>query len=139
MVVLWGRLAEQLAGSTQVKKEKTSVQVNISARHGTLDADMQSKIREKAEKLRRLFDRVSAITVTANLEHHESPSVELSISVERTDDFIATESASNVLAALDGAIRKIEQQLRRHKEKRRDHRAPGIRRSEPPAAEQREA
>lgn len=114
------------------------MQVNISARHGSLDGDMQSKMREKAEKLRRLFDRVAAITVTADLDRHESPSVELRISVEHTEDFVATESASNVLAAMDGAIRKIEQQLRRHKEKRRDHRASGIRRSEPSAGEQEE-
>jgi putative sigma-54 modulation protein len=130
--------AEQPQGTSRVDqgKERTSVQVNISARHGSLDGDMQSKMREKAEKLRRLFDRVAAITVTANLERHESPSVELRISVEHTEDFVATESASNVLAAMDGAIRKIEQQLRRHKERRRDHRALGIRRTEPPAGEQ---
>jgi len=101
------------------------VQVKISARHGHLSPDTRSKIGDKVEKLRRLFDRVTSIQVTADLEHRESPSVELRVSVERTDDFVATETASSVLAALDGTIHKLEQQLRKHKDKRRGHRSRG--------------
>ena len=101
------------------------MQVKISARHGHLSSDTQSKIGEKVEKLRRLFDRVTSIEVTADLERRETPSVELRVSVERTDDFVATESASTVLAALDGTIHKLEQQLRKHKDKRRGHRSRG--------------
>ena len=101
------------------------MQLKISARHGHLSADTQTKIGEKVEKLRRLFDRVTSIEVTADLEHRESPSVELRVSVERTDDFVAAETASSVLAALDGTIHKLEQQLRKHKDKRRGHHARG--------------
>jgi putative sigma-54 modulation protein len=112
------------------------VQVNISTRHGQLSAETQRKITDKVEKLRRFFDRVSAIEVTANLEHRESPSVELRVSVEHTDDFVAAETSSSLLAALDGAIHKLEQQLRKHKERRRGHRSQGLGRVEPrPTAE----
>jgi ribosome-associated translation inhibitor RaiA len=55
------------------------VQVNISARHGHLSAGTQEKITDKVEKLRRLFDRVTAIQVTVDLEHEESPSVEVQV------------------------------------------------------------
>ena len=109
------------------------MQVNISARHGRLSADTQEKIVEKVEKLRRFYDRVTAIEVTANLERREFPSVELRVSVERTDSFVATDTASNVMAALDGAVDKIEQQLRKHKDKRRDRRSQALGRVEPPA------
>jgi len=105
--------------------EVNSVQVKISARHGHLSSDTQSKISDKVEKLRRQFDRVTSIEVTADLEHRESPSVELRVSVERTEVFVATDAASSVLAALDGTIHKLEQQLRKHKDKRRGHRARG--------------
>ena len=101
------------------------MQVKISARHGHLSSDTQSKISDKVEKLRRLFDRVTSIEVTADLEHRESPSVELRVSVERTEVFVAADTASSVLAALDGTIHKLEQQLRKHKDKRRGHRARG--------------
>jgi putative sigma-54 modulation protein len=110
------------------------VQVNISARHGNLSADTQAKINDKVEKLRRFFDRVTAIEVLADMEHRESPRVELCVSVEHTDDFIATDTSTNVMAALDGAIHKLEQQLRKHKEKRRGHRSQSLGRVERPGA-----
>ena len=108
------------------------MQVNISARHGNLSAETQEKIQEKVERLRRLFDRVTAIGVTTDLEHRDSPSVELKVSVEHNSDFVATASSSSVMAALDGAIHKIEQQLRKHKDKRRGHRSQALGRVESP-------
>ncbi len=114
------------------------MQINISARHGQLSADTQDKIREKVEKLRRLYDRVSAIEVTANLEHRENPVLELRLSIERNDNLVATESSSNVIAALDGAIHKVEQQLRKHKDKRRDRRSQALGRVELPSGQESE-
>lgn len=115
------------------------MQVKISARHGHLSPETQAKITDKVEKLRRLFDRVTAIEVTVDLEHRESPSVELRVSVERTDDLLATETAPSVVAALDATIHKLEQQLRKHKDKRREHRvrgAKGVEAEEPMETEE---
>ena len=106
------------------------MQVKISARHGHLSSETQSKISEKVEKLKRLFDRVTSIEVTADLEHRETPSVELRVSVERTDDFMAADTSSSVIAALDTTIHKLEQQLRKHKDKRRGHRSRGAKNAE---------
>jgi putative sigma-54 modulation protein len=114
------------------------VQVSISARHGHLSADTQAKIKEKVEKLRRLFDRVNAIEVTVDLEHSDSPSVEVRVSVERNDDFIASGSSTTVIAALDEVIHKVEQQLRKHKDRRRGHRAAKAARVEPPSGSETE-
>ena len=108
------------------------MQVNISARHGHLNPADQDKIREKVNKLHRFFDRVTAIHVTADLEHLESPSVEIRLSAEHTDDFIATGDSTNVVAALDSAMHKIEQQLRKHKEKLKGHRSQHLGRVETP-------
>jgi putative sigma-54 modulation protein len=112
------------------------VQINISARHGQLSVETQEKIREKVEKLRRLYDRVAAIEVTANLEHRETPTVELRLSVEHNDSFIAADSSTNVMGALDGAIHKAEQQLRKHKDRRRDRRSQGLGRVEVPLGQE---
>ena len=101
------------------------MQVNISARHGHLSDETKSKITAKAERLLRLFDRLLSIDVTVDLEHQENPSVDVRVSAEHKHDFLAVERATSLMAALDGAIHKLEQQLRKYKEKVQSrHRTP---------------
>jgi putative sigma-54 modulation protein len=101
------------------------VQITISARHGNMGAETQDRIREKADRLRRLYERVTAVIVTVDLEHRESPTVEVRVSVEHREDLVASETSGDVISALDLVLPKVEQQLRRHKEKKTDRRAPG--------------
>ena len=44
---------------------------------------------------------------------------------EHHDEFVAIDEADTVFAALDGAIEKMENQLRRFKERLKEHRAVG--------------
>jgi putative sigma-54 modulation protein len=99
------------------------VQINISARHGHLSSATQQRISEKVERVRRYYDRVSAIAVTVDLEHADQPSVELVVSAEHHEDFVATDSAESLLTAIDSALHKVEMQIRKHKEKLTDRRA----------------
>ena len=101
------------------------MQVSVSARHGNLQPGDQELIQEKASKLRRLYDRVNAIEVTVDLEHTEKPAVEIQVSIEHAGECVATAEATTVIAALDMAIPKAEQQLRKIKEKKTGHRATG--------------
>ncbi len=101
------------------------MQVNVSARHGSLQPGDQALIVEKAEKLRRLFDRINAIEVTVDLKQLDKPAVEIQVSAEHADDCVATGESTTVISALDLAIPKVEQQLRRLKEKKTGHRATG--------------
>ncbi len=101
------------------------MQIRVSVRHGHLQAGDQQLIEDKVEKLRRLFDRVNAIEVIVDMEHLENPTVELVVSAEHAVDCVATAEATTVLGALDLAIPKLEQQLRRTKEKMTEHRATG--------------
>ncbi len=93
------------------------MQVSISARHGHLSDATREKITTKVEKLARLFERLQAIEVTVDLEHEQTPTVDVRISAEHKHDFVATEQSANLMAALDGVIHKLEQQLRKYKEK----------------------
>lgn len=112
------------------------MQINISTRHGHLGTGTQQKITEKVEKLLRFNDRLTATEVTVDLEHVETPSVEFRVSVEKAEDFVATDKNENLLAAVDSCLHKIEQQLRKHKEKTTGHRgATGRRTPVPEAAE----
>lgn len=108
------------------------MQTNISARHGHLSPGMQEKITEKVEILRKYLDRITAMNVTVDLGSKDSSSVELRISAEHHDEFVAVDQAESVLAAVDGVMEKMESQLRKYKEKLKEHRATGHKHLEPP-------
>ena len=97
------------------------MQINISVRHGHLSDATRSKITAKVEKLARLFERLSAIEVTIDLEHEQNPSVDIRVSAEHKHDFVAAEQSTSLMATLDGVVHKLEQQLRKYKEKVQDH------------------
>ena len=103
------------------------MQIKISARHGHLSEPTQQFIREKAEKLLRFFDRLTSIDVTVDLKS-DTKQVEFLVSAEHKHDFVATERASDLWRSINGAVQKIEHQLRKYKEKVTDrHRTPGVR------------
>jgi putative sigma-54 modulation protein len=121
-------------GEVESARGAAPVQINITARHGHLSPGSQEKITEKVEGLRRFFDRMTAMHVTVDLGRPDSPTVEVRVSAEHHDEFVATESADTVLAALDGVIEKVEAQLRKFKEKLKEHRATAHKHLEPPSS-----
>jgi putative sigma-54 modulation protein len=109
------------------------VQIKISTRHGHLSDDTQAKIREKVEKLSRYYDRLSSIEVTVDLEHRDAPDVDLLVSAAHKHDFVAACRSMELLASIDDVVEKMEQQLRKYKQKVQDrHRGPGHRQMETP-------
>jgi putative sigma-54 modulation protein len=112
-----------------------SVQIKISARHGDLSETTRSRIREKVEKLTRFFERITAIEVTVDLERRDAPVADVRVSVERKRDFVASEQAEELMVAMDAVLHKLEQQIRKHKEKIQDrHRGSGHRQQEAPSS-----
>lgn len=97
------------------------MQTNISARHGHLSDATRQKLEAKLEKLPRLFERLMAIDLTVDLEHRDAPVVDLRVSAEHRHDFVATEQAPELMAAVDACLHKLETQLRKYKEKIQDH------------------
>lgn len=97
------------------------MQIKISVRHGHLSEEIQGHIRAKAEKLLHFFERLTMIEVTVDLKKLE-PVVEFLVQAEHKHDFVASEHHKDVLAAVDLVLDKLENQLRRYKEKLQDHR-----------------
>lgn len=93
------------------------MEIKVTARHGNLSDSIQETMKAKVAKLPRFFDRTTGIQVLADLGHSASPKVEIIISAEETRDFFASDTGNNVIVALDKTIAKIEQQLKKHKEK----------------------
>lgn len=97
------------------------MQINVSARHGHLSPASQSKITAKVSRLKRYFDRLTALNVTVDLQNASQPTVEIVASAEHFHDMVSHEHAGQLWRSVDGAVQKLEQQLRKHKEKVRDH------------------
>ncbi len=102
------------------------MEFDISTRHGALSSETQQRIREKVAKLPRYLDRITAVHVTVDVADAAANEVEVRVSAEHAPDFVAREKAGSVSTALDGALHKLEQQLRKHKQKKTEHRATGL-------------
>jgi ribosome hibernation promoting factor len=91
------------------------VQISISTRHGHLSDATQDKLKAKAGKLVRYFERLTSIELTIDLKDQQSPKVDIKLSAEHKHDFVAHGNADNLLGATDEAVQKVEKQLRKYK------------------------
>jgi putative sigma-54 modulation protein len=96
------------------------VQIEISIRHGALDAEQHRHLHDKAEKLLKYFSRLMAIEVAVDHIKH-AWDIEILVSAEHKHDFVARESGATPAAAMDACVHKIEQQLRKYKGRVQNH------------------
>ena len=101
--------------------EGALMETTVIVKNGQLPESVQDILRHKASKLPRFFDRTTLIQVIVDMRHAK-PKVEIIVSAEEVNDFFANDSGTNVVSAFDGALNKIEIQLKKHKEKRKGHR-----------------
>lgn len=99
------------------------MQVEISCRHGSIKPDFQEYITRKCEKLLTYFERVTAIQVTIAFEGDRAK-VEILVDAEHKHDFVTAHDglANDVGPTFEQALSKMEQQIRKYKEKVQDHR-----------------
>jgi putative sigma-54 modulation protein len=122
--------------ATTTKKGVGPVQIKIATRHGHLSEETQEHIREKAQKLLHYFERLTMIEVTVDLGK-DGKHVEFVVQAEHKHDFVARESNGELFAAVDLALHKIEEQIRRYKQRIQDHRrTPSVGTVAPPEPEQ---
>lgn len=97
------------------------MQVAIAARHGELKPEVQDYVSRKAEKLLTYFDRVTAIAVTVDFSE-ERVEVEILVDAEHKHNFVSHAVGTEAGSTFDQALQKMEQQIRKYKEKVQDHR-----------------
>ena len=96
--------------------------IKISVRHGDGISDAtREKIEFKVEKLKKFYDRISLAELTIDFVEKESPKLDLKITTEPQKEFIVTTQAE-LFTALDEGLKKMEQQLKKFKEKLTDRR-----------------
>lgn len=90
--------------------------ITISGHHLSVTEAMKEYARKKASKLERFFDRIRKIQVTLDVEG-ERQTAEMIVSAVRGSTLIAEVASTDMYAAIDLAVDKLERQLTRHKEK----------------------
>jgi putative sigma-54 modulation protein len=107
------------------------MQVAVTCKHGTISPEVQDYLRGKAEKLTTYFERVTAINVTVSFDKSRCR-VEILVDAEHKHDFVAVDEGDNVTAVFDSVHHKMEQQIKKYKERVQDHRGdPTIRGAAP--------
>jgi ribosome hibernation promoting factor len=97
------------------------MQVSITCRHGSIRQDQREYITRKSEKLVRFLEEVSEINVTLVFE---GPRVtaEILVEIDGHHTIVAEVEGEDSIVSFDQVLTKMEHQVHRFKEKRRDHR-----------------
>ena len=98
------------------------MQIKVSARHGHLNDEHQTEIRQKAEKLLHYFERITFIEVIVDLADKLHKKVEILVDAEHKHDIVAHDEHEELLTAMDLAVDKIKHQIHRYKEKIQERR-----------------
>jgi putative sigma-54 modulation protein len=106
------------------------VQIHITGRHLGVTEAMKAYARAKVEKLLRFFDRTTSASVTMDVTHADHE-VEIVLDLPRNHRLIGKASAPDMYAAVDLAEHKLAGQLRKTKERLRDHHRADAHRGEP--------
>ncbi|MDR1924691.1 MAG: ribosome-associated translation inhibitor RaiA [Planctomycetaceae bacterium] len=97
------------------------MQINIATRHGDIAEATKDKISSKVSKLQRFFERLMSIDVTVDLERSDEPRIEVVVTPEHKRTFVAEHSSADMFGSLDQVVAKLEQQIKKYKEKIQDH------------------
>jgi len=93
----------------------------ISGKHVTITDSIRAHAEEKTSKLPRYYDGVSQVEVIVDSTHGaDKINVEVIAKGEHGNLFVATETGADAYTCIDGAVHKLEQQLRKKKAKERD-------------------
>jgi len=99
------------------------MQVTVTGRHMGVSEALKEYCQQKADRLPRFLDRIQLVEVVLDGKdgrHH----AEVIVHSAGAPPFVATEQHQDAFAAVDLLMDKIEEQLRRYKEKHRNRKHP---------------
>lgn len=105
------------------------MQITVSGRHMDVSDSLRGHAEEKAAKLERYYDRVHSVDVVFDVEANDM-CCEIIARADHQMTFVAKESHTEGFAALDAAVKDLERQLNRHKEKHRNRKHTAAARSD---------
>lgn len=95
------------------------MQINLTGHHVDLTDSMKAYVNEKMSKLERHFDQVTDthVILTVDKQGHKA---EATVHMSGNDIF-ADCISDGMYAAIDGLVDKLDRQVKKHKEKLKNH------------------
>jgi len=103
------------------------MQINITGHHIEVTPALRAYVTEKLQRIYRHFDNVMSIDVILRVENHHKQ-VEAKVNTAGKSLF-AQDAGTDMYAAIDGLIDKLDRQVRRHKDRVRGHHATAAKRA----------
>ena len=100
------------------------MEIQVTGRHVEVPQEVRDYVQDKAGKLPRYYDRVHEIEVVFGHES-EQFTAEMIVRADHRHTFVASETGPDTYALIDLCVEKLERQLTRHKEKRRNRKHNG--------------
>lgn len=97
----------------------------ISGKHVEISQAVRSHAQDKTAKLPRYYDSINRVEVIVDAGKGGNTSVEVIARAEHSKIFVGKEAGEDVYRCIDLAVHKIEEQLRRRKEKERANKHKG--------------
>ena len=105
------------------------MQLNISGHHIDITSALREYVTSKMERLERHFDHVTNIHVVLSVEKlHQKAEATLHASGA---NLFANAKHEDMYAAIDALTDKLDRQIKKHKEKIKDHRHDGSVKTQP--------
>jgi putative sigma-54 modulation protein len=99
------------------------VNIVIEARHMEVTNSLRQYVESKAEKLPKYYDNLHSIEIKLDLDA-DQPMTEIVVHAGKKNTFVASARNEDMYACVDQCMHKITEQLRRHKDRVRNHHAP---------------
>jgi putative sigma-54 modulation protein len=106
------------------------MRITVTGRHTEVSAALREYSEQKAAKLDRYYDRLHSVDVVFDLDGVKHR-CEIIAKADHAATFVAREEQQDSFASLDVAIKDLERQLTRHKERFRNRKHPGGHGGEP--------
>jgi len=95
------------------------MQLNITGHHVEVTDSLKAYVAEKLERLEKHFDHVNNVHVILSVEKQRQKS-EATVHVNGASLF-ADSTEEDMYAAIDSMVDKLDRQIKKHKEKLKDH------------------
>ena len=96
------------------------MQINLTGHHVEITDALRQYVTNKIERLERHFDYVTNVHVVLSVEKLQQKA-EATMHMSGADVF-ADSVHEDMYAAIDGLVDKLDRQVKKHKEKLKDHR-----------------
>jgi putative sigma-54 modulation protein len=117
----------RLSGNGAVSTKETDMQINITGHHIDVTPALKAYVTDKLQRIYRHFDHVISTDVILRVENHHKQAEAKVVAAGKS--LFAQESGDDMYAAIDGLIDKIDKQVRRYKDRVRDHHGAAVKKA----------